>query len=135
MEVTTTQALTNSTFVRCADDLRAFHDGYWKKGYWKAAGIMLPAMLASSVFKTPWLAFIGFAATVGFVFLPFITSYQRKVKALACPHCGKPAGRVTGHGVFPHRLFLSCVYCGTETATDCVTWGSGGKPEKLDPPC
>lgn len=127
------RATTSFPIVRCADELRAFHDGYWRSAYWKVAAIMIPILLVNLIFGKPWLMFVGFATTVGFVFVPYIRSYQRRVKSLVCPHCGKQAGGVTGRGVFPHRMILSCVHCGMETMTDCVTWSNGGKPEKLEP--
>lgn len=124
---------TSSPIVRCADELRAFHDDYWKRTYWKLAAILIPAIIMEMIFGKPWLMFAGIAATAGFVFIPYFTSYQRRVKSLVCPHCGNQAGRVEQRGVFPSRIFLSCVHCGVETATDCVIWNNGGKPEKLEP--
>lgn len=126
-------ASTRFPIVRCADELRAFHDGYWKRAYRKMAAIMIPAVIVNMISGKPWPMLVGIAATAGFVLVPYFTSYQRRLRSIVCPHCGKEAGHVTRQGVYPSRLFLSCVHCGVETTTDCVTWGNSGKPEKLEP--
>lgn len=123
----------DSTFVRCADELRAFHSAYLRSACWKVAAIMIPSVFGHVAFDAPWLVMAGIVITAAFVIIPLQTTYQRKLKSLICPHCGKQAGRVKERGFFPQRMFLSCIHCGSEIATDCVTWCNGGKPEKLDP--